>query len=477
MSAQRKRTLGTLSFVLATTLVAAGTAAGSFFLVKARKAKTDLAEFIVAHPESVGVVVTTVDEDGAAVADGYDLARGAGQRLVLASTVKIAVHAAYADAVASGQWAADQAISVAEWERFYLPATDGGAHRSALAALGIQADEQGFARDPSATVAVADVARAMIHTSDNAATDYLVARLGRDLVAAVMEQAGLREHGVMVSLLGVALTLVNQDQPPMSAGALRGLVAQVAAGDASQLDRLAERYLNDPEWRAGQIASLTSAATSAGVDAEERWGFQVQGSHLLPAGTAQEYARMMALIASGRLISPEVSAIMRQVLETAPADEPLRVLFYDRYGTKDGLTAGVTTIASYAVPKRGALAGQQRVVVILLNDLPPDLWRDVVRYQGLYLLQADLAQAKGVFNQLRGVVASGDEIRIVRRRVPKGETGGVNHPWQVHSSRPPSFQLPNIWLPAVLRTKLRSRRSNSPRSRHASSIYPVRTRR
>ena len=477
MSAQRKRTLGTLLLVLATTLVAAGTAAGSFFLVKARKAKTDLAEFIVAHPESAGVVAYTIDENGAAVADDYDLALAAGQRLVLASTVKLAVLAAYAEAVAGGQLAADQAISVAEWERFYLPATDGGAHRSGLAALGIQADEQGFARDPSATVAVADVARAMIHTSDNAATDYLVARLGRDQVAAVMDQSGLREHGAMVSLLGVALALVNQEQPPMSAGALRGLVAQVAAGDASQLDRLAERYLNVPEWRAGQIASLTSAATSAGVDAEEMWAFQVQGSHLLPAGTAQEYARMMALIARGKLISPAASAILRQVLETAPADEPLRVLFYDRYGAKDGLTAGVTTIASYAVPKRGALAGQQRVVVILLNDLPPDLWQDVVHYQGLYLLQADLVQAKGVFNQLRGVVASGDQIRIVRRRVPKGEAGGVNHPWQVQPSRPPSFQLPNIWLLAVFRTKLRSRRSNSPRSRRASSIYPVRTRR
>ena len=199
MSAQRKRTLGTLLLVLATTLVVVGTAAGSFFLLKARKAKADLAEFIVAHPKSVGVVVTTVNENGAAVADGYDLALGAGQRLVLASTVKLAVLAAYADAVAGGQLAADQAISVAEWERFYLPATDGGAHRGALAALGIQADALGFAHDPSATVTVADVARAMIHTSDNAATDYLVARLGRDLVAAVMEQAGLprtRRHGL-----------------------------------------------------------------------------------------------------------------------------------------------------------------------------------------------------------------------------------------------------------------------------------------
>ena len=59
---------------------------------------------------------------------------------------------------------------------------------------------------------------------------------------------------------------------------------------------------------------------------------------------------MMALIAGGKLISSDVSALMNQVLETAPQDRPLRLLFYDRYGAKDGLTAGVTTIASYATP-------------------------------------------------------------------------------------------------------------------------------
>ncbi len=142
MPVYRRRIFGTLSLILITALAVVGIAAGSFFLFKARKAKADVAEFILAHPESAVVVVYTVDENGQAVADGYDLARGAGQRLVVASTVKIAVLAAYADAVAGGELSADQVLPVADWERFYLPATDGGAHRSALAALGIQADDR-----------------------------------------------------------------------------------------------------------------------------------------------------------------------------------------------------------------------------------------------------------------------------------------------------------------------------------------------
>ena len=240
----------------------------------------------------------------------------------------------------------------------------------------------------------------MIHTSDNAATDYLVARLGREQVAAAMARAGLHAHSPMVSLLGAALALTNREQP-LSAGVLGSLVEQVAAGDASQLDRLAERYLTDAAWRERQIASLTSTAAPAGVDAAAMGALQTQGSRLFPTGTAQEYARMMALTVRGKLISPAASARMRQALETAPADWPLRLLFYDRYGAKDGLTAGVTTIAAYATPKRGPLAGKQRVVVILLNDLPAPLWQAVVSYQALYLLQADLAQGIGAFARLK----------------------------------------------------------------------------
>lgn len=401
MPTRHKHRLHTLALVLAAAVAVAGAAAGGFFLLKARKVKAALAEFIMAHPESAGVAVYTIDEHGEAVADGYDLALGAGQRLVLASTVKVAVLVAYADAVAGGRLAADEPVSVGEWERFYLPGTDGGAHRSALVELGIQTDAQGFARDPKTQATLADVARAMIQVSDNAATDYLAARLGRGQVAAAMDRAGLCAHSPLVSLLGAALALTGQEPQPLTAGALSSLVAQVAAGDANQLDRLAERYLTDAAWRAERIASLTSAAGPAGVDAGAVWTLQTQGSQLLPAGTAAEYGRMMALIASGKLLSPVASALMRQVLENAPADWPLRLLFYDRYGAKDGLTAGVTAIAAYAVPKRGPLAGQQRVAVILLNDLPAGLWQDVIRYQGLYLLQADLIQGGEIFERLK----------------------------------------------------------------------------
>jgi hypothetical protein len=78
----------------------------------------------------------------------------------------------------------------------------------------------------------------------------------------------------------------------------------------------------------------------------------------------------------------------------------MRLLFHQRYGAKDGLTAGVSTLASYAVPKRGPLAGQTRVVVVLTNALPYETWSKLFTYQSIYLLQADLAKGTTIIDEV-----------------------------------------------------------------------------
>ena len=62
------------------------------------------------------------------------------------------------------------------------------------------------------------------------------------------------------------------------------------------------------------------------------------------------------------------------------------------------MTAGVLTLVSYAAPKSGPLAGKTRVVVILTNDLPYQAWANLLQFQSIYLLQADLAKGTGIFD-------------------------------------------------------------------------------
>jgi hypothetical protein len=130
------------------------------------------------------------------------------------------------------------------------------------------------------------------------------------------------------------------------------------------------------------------------------WDGQVEASHLFPRGTAREYASLMAKIASGQFISAQVSGMMQKKLESTPSEWPLRRLFFQRFGAKSGVTAGVLNLASYAFTKQGSKVGQGRVVVILTNDLPYETWSRQLQYEGAYLLQIDLARRSRNFNRL-----------------------------------------------------------------------------
>ena len=314
--------------------------------------------------------------------------------LILASTMKIAVLAAYADAVVRGEFDPDEQVTVADWEKYYLPLTEGGSHVTSLKSIRLDADENGFAKDRTATVSLKDLARFMMHHSENAATDYLIERLGADRMAGIMQEAGLEHHTPIGPTLGVALAAFNHENPSFSMDPLQQMITDAMGGNTSGLDRLTALYINDANWRESQIEFMKSMNAPA-VSGEAVWAYQVAAGQLLPQGTAREYAQMTAKIASGNLISSEASRIMQQLLESVPSDWILRLLFHERFGAKDGVTAGVVTLASYAVPKRGPLSNQTRVVVIIATNLPPVEWAGQVQFQGNYLLAVDLAQAGG----------------------------------------------------------------------------------
>lgn len=367
------------------------------FIFSADRHKKALAATIRANPDTSAVVAYTLDEHGQPILDGHEVFYNADRPLVLASTMKTVILAAYAEAVERRELDPGERVEIAALEAYYLPKTDGGAHAAGLAKLGLAAGADGFARDQVVTLSLDEIARIMIHNSGNAESDYLMARLGAERIAATLAAAGMEHHTPFHSILGITLAMFNHEAPLTEVVRRQSLLAEVAEGNFSTLEALTERYLHDPAWRAAQLAfmashSFTKAANQIG------WDGQVSASQLFPKGTAQEYARLMAQIASGQFISPAVSARIQQHLETSPADAPMRFLFHRRYGAKDGVTAGVLTLVSYAAPKNGPLAGKTRVVVIFANNLPYKTWINLMQFQSIYLLQADLAKGTGIFS-------------------------------------------------------------------------------
>src|SRR5689334_13364850 len=88
----------------------------------------DVLGYLVQHRKDAALVSFTVTPDGSPDPADPVILVNADQPMALASTIKIVVLAAYAREVAAGRLDPQAELPIGEWERFYLPGTDGGAH-------------------------------------------------------------------------------------------------------------------------------------------------------------------------------------------------------------------------------------------------------------------------------------------------------------------------------------------------------------
>ncbi|MCK0089258.1 class A beta-lactamase-related serine hydrolase [Rhodococcus sp. F64268] len=254
--------------------------------------------YLAEHPDSVGLVI----DDG----HGNVVAHRADDPQPLASAVKVVHLAAYARAVADGTLDPAEQIPVAEWERWYLPDTDGGAHPAAMQRLGVT---------PEGTVALDDLVTAMIQESDNAAPDYLRDRLGDDALTAAAEQGGWDDFA-----------------PPTMLGNTLGFIAPEDT-DADLWDT-AQRYANDPGFR----AEIHELLQQPDVLPDDPYGEMDRIQRDDNAGTAEQLASIHRAIADGSFGSG--ADIARGHLEWQPAPPGTEGL-----GFKGGSLPGILTEA------------------------------------------------------------------------------------------------------------------------------------
>ncbi len=294
-----------------------------------------LVEFIDADRSRVSLVAYRLEDPESAIRVNPDVRRP------LASTIKILVLAGYAEAVDEGRWSPLERVPLATVETFFLPGTDGGAHGRAVEVY----RERGWL-DGSGAVSLRDVVWAMMAVSDNAATDYLLHRLGRGRAGALPAQLGLGGSDAPLPISGVFLSWAEAAEEPLA--------------DAAWT--LADRLHGDLEFR--------TAWKERGITREVGVREQARLSDMRsPRGTAREYAGLMERVQRGELISAAASATMRQFLEWPMENEAIRREF-SAYGTKSGAMAGVLTEVSYAAP-RDATGG---VAALFLEELPLAVW-------------------------------------------------------------------------------------------------------
>ena len=295
-----------------------------------------LLTYMETNPTRVSLVAYRLDDADSAILLNPDTPRP------LASAVKILVLAGYAEAVDEGRWSPDERVPLAAVEAFFLPRTDGGAHERAVEIY----RERGWL-DATGRVALRHVAWAMMAVSDNAATDYLLDRLGRE----------------RAETLPTRFNTIDSEAPLPIGGLFLSWSAAVNDPLADSAWGLAERLRDDPEFRtAKQDDRVVNRLTLREQTRLSRTR--------LPMGTARDYADLMARVLRGEFTSSVVSATMREFLEWPMENESIRRAF-NAFGAKTGSLPGVLTEVVYAVPRYAAPGG---VATLFLNDLPFAAW-------------------------------------------------------------------------------------------------------
>lgn len=366
--------------------------------VVAQELKTpeQVLQYLDQHRQDVALASYSVQPDGTLDPTDPVILFNPDQKMPLASTFKIVVLVAYAREVTAGRLDPNQDVSVEAWERYYLPGTDGGVHPAALESLGIPSDPLGFATNRAATVKLDSLAHVMIQFSDNAATDYLMARVGRKNLQSVIEQGRLTGQDVPLPILGTFLLWENHQDGLLTPARVRKIqkLAKNPRRYAKQVDRLTAAY-GDPKWRQAAIEFLL---------AREVFSYELEAAvaETVAKGTVRDYARVMAGVVTGTFLSPETSAVMRRHLEIPLPNENL----FFSWGTKGGSLAGILTEANYYVPSTGAFAGKPRVSVLFVRRIESAPWEQLQTGGGFLFFDARLAHDQDFVRLARETLVS-----------------------------------------------------------------------
>ncbi len=300
--------------------------------------------YLRTHPEDVAIACL----DPRNPSGGFY--RNADEAYPLASTFKIVLLAAYAQEVAAGRLDSGEIVPFSDLETWYLPGTDGGAHPEFLKSLG----------EGRSTATLDEVVDGMVIYSSNAATDYILSRLGGVDFDDLYRRLELEETNLPFSILGLYLAMNNHERGSVKVNEIapESLPAAQAAYENA--------FVTDPAWRQAELAYVADIKNYAPLNTQ-KWFLSVYGL----GGSARDMAKVMrAAYGYTESLSPEAQAVMQQHLEWPLRLNPANGDDFKILATKGGAWPAILTSAWYAE----TLQGEPRVLVVLYANLRDDYW-------------------------------------------------------------------------------------------------------
>lgn len=271
---------------------------------------------------------------------GWESHYNADRPQVTASTFKIFVLLAYADAVSRGEIDPDRVVTLDEWGSLWA-GFDLGSLRAAYDRLGA----------PS-RVTLDELAGAMMRESDNAATDVLLDLLGARDAARLIKRWVPGFHDVPKPINVLFATWDNNPDEPFigsrvindytgfeNAGYQRELEAILAAmRDPLYVQQIRVARCEFPPWETPPPGCVR------GVNAE---AFIELGNRFFMRATTRSYAEAMKAVLEGDLFPRRMQEVVERHLEWWMGFAEISDRF-GRYGAKaGGLVGGVRTWATF----------------------------------------------------------------------------------------------------------------------------------
>lgn len=276
----------------------------------------------------------------------------ADERFPLASTLKVAILAAYAEHIAAGDAALDETYPLDAVNLYYLPNTDGGAHLSFLEEIAAEHTD----------VTLDELLGGMIVYGSDAIGDFLLARLDRETLPELYRRLEISSTDTPFSMLGLYLVMSNHETGVADP-------AELSPADFWKAHaRLTERYLTDEAWRAAEKEYRARPGGGLPDYAVQAAFLDRFGTH----GTAAELSALLEAAYQGDVLDPLAQEIMQRYLDWPLAGHtPLDKRFM-HFGMKNGAWPGILTAAYYTIDH----SGQAIALTILLRHVPPDNWME-----------------------------------------------------------------------------------------------------
>lgn len=147
---------------------------------RAKNNDDDFLEYLKKNPDKVSCCYI---ENGQTI-----ISYQAEQKMPLASVMKIMIAVEFIRQIRSGRISPDQTVALEDLERYYIPHSDGGAHKNWLREIHQGKQEQ------RKSVTLQEVAEGMTKYSSNANTEYLMDVLGLEAVNRTVDEICGSEH-------------------------------------------------------------------------------------------------------------------------------------------------------------------------------------------------------------------------------------------------------------------------------------------